>query len=67
MDFGHLLENVYSQIAYTLREKETLERELRPHRLVLDHFRKVIITMDDDLVRNFDGIQVVNAIEFLLG
>lgn len=60
-------ETVYYQVAYTVREKETLERELRPLRLVPDHFPKVIITMDDELARNFDGIQVVNAIEFLLG
>lgn len=59
------LETVYYQVAYTVREPETLERELRPLRLVPDHFPKVIITMDDDLERNFDGIRVVNAIDFL--
>ena len=59
-------ETIYYQIAYTVREPETLERELRPLRLVPDHFPKVIITLDDDLERNFDGIRVINAIEFLI-
>lgn len=59
-------ETIYYQVALTIRDQATLERELRPLRAVPDYFPKFIITLDDDLALNYDGIQVVNAIDFLL-
>lgn len=60
-------ETIYYQVALTVRDQLTLERELRPLRAVSDHFPKFIITMDEDMALNYDGIRVINAVAFLLG
>lgn len=59
-------ETLYYQVAFTVKDKETLERELRPLRAVSDHYPKYIITLDDDIEISYDGIRVINAIDFLL-
>lgn len=59
-------ETIYYQVALTVRNQETLDRELRALRAVPDHFPKIIITLDEDMERNYDGIRVINAIDFLL-
>ena len=59
-------ETFYYQVAFTVKDKETLERELRPLRAVSDHYPKYIITLDDDIEISYDGIRVINAIDFLL-
>lgn len=59
-------ETLYYQVALTVKDKETLERELRPLRAVSDHFPKCILTLDDEMEINYDGIRIINAIDFLL-
>ena len=59
-------ETLYYQVALTVKDKETLERELRPLRAVSDHFPKCILTLDDEMEVNYDGIRIINAIDFLL-
>lgn len=38
----------YYQVALTVRDEKTLQRELRPLQAIQDHYPKVILTMDDD-------------------
>ena len=59
-------ETIYYQVALTVRNQETLDRELRALRAVPDHFPKIIITLDEDMELNYDGIRIINAIDFLL-
>ena len=35
-------------MALSVRDENTLERELRPLQAIKDHYPKVILTMDDD-------------------
>ena len=57
----------YFQVAYTTREKSTLERELTPLQGISDHYPKYILTMDIDPVADFDGIKKINVLDWLVG
>lgn len=39
---------IYYQVALTVRDEKTLQRELRPLQAIRDHYPKVILTMDED-------------------
>lgn len=58
---------VYIQVAATVREQATLERELRPLQKISDHFPKYLLTLDMDSSADYDGIMKINALDFLLG
>lgn len=57
----------YYQVALTVRDEKTLERELRPLQAIQDHYPKVILTMDDDPEMQYEGIRRINARDWLLG
>lgn len=58
---------VYYQVALTVRDEKTLERELRPLQLIRDHYPKYILTLDDDPEAQYEGIRRINARDWLLG
>lgn len=58
---------VYIQVAATVREKATLERELRPLQKIPDHFPKYLLSLDMDPATDYDGIMKINALDFLMG
>lgn len=57
----------YFQVALSVRDEKTLERELRPLQAIRDHYPKVILTMDDDPEVQYEGIRRINARDWLLG
>ena len=59
-------ETIYYQVSLTTREESTLDRELTPLQKINDNYQKVILTMDDDLDVDFDGIRKINVIDWLL-
>lgn len=58
--------NVYIQVAATVRDTDTLERELKPLKAIHDSYQKIILTLDDDPESDYDGIKRKNAIAWLL-
>lgn len=56
----------YFQVALTTREENTLKRELRPLQKINDHYPKYILTMDNDLDADYEGIKKVKLIDWLL-
>lgn len=56
----------YYQVAYTVREKATLERELIPLKKINDHYPKYILTMDIDPITDYEGIKKINVLDWLL-
>ena len=58
--------NRYYQVALTVREEATLNRELRPLQMLQDDYPKVLLTLDDDPPRDIDGIKILNARDWLL-
>lgn len=57
----------YFQVALSVRDNKTLERELRPLQSIKDHYPKVLLTMDEDPEVHYDGIRRINARDWLLG
>lgn len=58
---------IYYQVALTVRNVKTLQRELRPLQAIHNHYPKVILTMDEDPKIQYDGIRRINARDLLLG
>lgn len=59
--------NHYYQVALTVRDEATLDREIRPLQMLQDDYPKVILTLDDDPSRDIEGIKIINARDWLLG
>ena len=58
----------YYQVALTVLDENTLKRELDIFKNIKDNYPKYLITLDDVMVNtDYDGIKVVNALEWLLG
>lgn len=57
----------YYQVAATVREEETLCRELASLQKINDHYPKRILTLDDDPEADYDGIRRIHALEWLMG
>ena len=56
----------YFQVAYTVRDKNTLERELSALESINDHYPKFILTMDIDPEIDYNGIRKMNVLDWLL-
>ncbi len=59
-------EYIYIQVALSVREEQTLQRELKSLETISNHYKKYIITLDYD-TNNYNGIKQISAIDFLLG
>lgn len=58
---------IYYQVAATVRDENTLKRELVPLQKVNNHYPKVILTLDDDPEADYEGIRRINALDWLMG
>ena len=56
----------YYQVAATVRDTETLRRELAPLQKIHDHYPKFLLTLDEDPSDDFDGIRKLNVLDWLL-
>ena len=59
-------EYIYIQVALSVREEQTLQRELKSLASIANHYKKYLITLDYD-TNNYNGIKQISAIDFLLG
>ena len=62
---------VYYQVALTTRgeseeDNRIFDRELTPLKKINDNYPKYILTLDDDLDDDFDGIKKINVLDWLL-
>jgi predicted AAA+ superfamily ATPase len=55
----------YIQVAYTVKERKTLERELAPFAKIPDFNERLLITMDYE-TGSHNGVKQINAIDWLL-
>lgn len=58
--------NTYIQVSATVRDENTLARELKPLEAVKDSYPKILLTLDDDPDVDFNGIKKINVLEWLL-
>ena len=56
----------YYQVAATVRDSATLERELASLRNIDDHYPKYLLTLDDDPDSDYDGIIRTNALRWMM-
>lgn len=57
---------VYYQVAATVRDTNTLQRELASLRNINDQYPKFLLTLDEDPVADYDGIKRINVLDWLL-
>lgn len=62
-----LKRTIYYQVAASVRDENTLRRELTPLQKIPDHYQKVILTLDEDPEADYDGIRRINALDWLVG
>jgi predicted AAA+ superfamily ATPase len=55
----------YIQVAASVRDENTLKRELKPLQKIQDHYPKCIMTLDRDPIADYEGIRRINALDYL--
>ena len=58
-------EREYYQVALSVHDEATLEREMRPLRSIKDSYPKYLLTMDDDPLWIDQGIRKINVLDWL--
>ena len=56
----------YFQVTKSLNSEDVLNRELRSLESIQDNYEKIILTMDRSINKDYNGIKVINIIDFLL-
>ena len=56
----------YYQVCLTTRDEKVLERELKSLQKTDDHYPKFLLTLDNDLQADYNGITKINVIDWLL-
>lgn len=56
----------YFQVTASMVEEETFNREMKPLKNIKDNYQKIILTLDQYTVGNYNGIEVINVIDWLL-
>lgn len=59
-------EFTYIQVTADMVSESTFDREMKPLYAIQDNYEKIVLTLDKLTVGNYDGIKVVNAIDWLL-
>ena len=57
----------YYQVTADMTAEETFEREMKPLRSIQDNYEKVVLTLDQFSLGNYEGIKVINVVDWLLG
>ena len=57
----------YIQVAASVRDENTLSRELASLQRISDNYPKVILTLDEDPEADYEGICRINALDWLVG
>ncbi len=56
----------YYQVAADMTNESTFEREMTPLKNIKDNYEKIVLTLDKFSVGNYEGIKVINLIDWLL-
>lgn len=59
-------DKIYIQVTESMQSEETRERELRPLRMIPDHFEKMVLSMDRNYIKSYEGIKSLYLIDWLL-
>lgn len=59
-------EKMYIQVTESMKNESVRERELKPLHKIHNNYKKMVITLDKALDDEYDGIQSIDVIEWLL-
>lgn len=59
-------EIIYFQVTADMTSESTFNREINPLKIINDNYEKIILTLDKFSAGNYNGIKVINLIEWLL-
>lgn len=55
----------YFQVTADMTAQETFTREMRPLQSIKDNYPKIVLTLDRFTIGNYNGIEVVNVVDWL--
>ena len=55
----------YIQVSASIRDRNTYEREIKPLKSINDNYEKIILTLDNDLDENDNGVKIINVEKWL--
>ena len=59
-------DKMYIQVTESMQSEETRERELRPLRIIPDNYEKMVLSMDRNYIKSYEGIKSFYLIDWLL-
>lgn len=59
-------DKLYIQVTESMQSPETRARVLRPLQMISDNYEKIVLSMDRSYISSYDGIKVLNLIDWLL-
>ncbi|MDE6625443.1 MAG: ATP-binding protein [Lachnospiraceae bacterium] len=59
-------DKMYIQVTESMQSEETRERELRPLRMISDNYEKIVLSMDRNYIKSYEGIKSLYLIDWLL-
>ena len=59
-------EYIYIQVTASMLEESTFKREMKPLESIRDNYEKLVLTLDEFSTGNYNGIKVINVIDWLL-
>lgn len=57
---------IYFQVTANMTDQDTFDREMRPFYRIQDHYEKIVLTLDKFSPGNYDGIKIINLIDWLI-
>lgn len=59
-------ERIYVQVAESINDEEIRENKLKPLKAINDNYEKIVLSMDKDMPKSYDGIKSINIIDWFL-
>lgn len=56
---------IYFQVTANMTDQDTFDREMRPFYRIQDHYEKIVLTLDKFSPGNYDGIKIINLLDWL--
>ena len=56
----------YYQVTADMTDEKTFNREINPLKGIKDNYEKIILTLDKYTIGNYDGIKVINVLDWLM-
>lgn len=58
---------IYVQVSASVMDETTRERELKPLLAIRDAYEKILLTMDQTYIKDYEGVKNIHIVDFLLG